>query len=101
MYFWREDFELMNAVASGAAATPAWADYAAFCSNLERGLRREAIARLTSFISMLERAPFQERKHFTSWLLHRTYRREGRHKLTPHPLKICIIEPTLLEWTIV
>jgi hypothetical protein len=40
MYFWREDcFQTLKDVAAKAEMTPEWADYAAFCTEYERGLR--------------------------------------------------------------
>lgn len=102
MYFWREEyFKTLKDVAAEARAVPEWADYAAFCEEYERGLRREAFTILERFISSLERAPFSERRCFVSWLSGRADRRKGRHMLVPHPLHVRIVEPTLLEWTVV
>jgi hypothetical protein len=102
MYFWREDyFKTLKDVAAEARAVPEWADYAAFCEEYERGLRREAFTILERFMSPLARAPFAERRRFVSWLSRRADRREGRHMLIPHPLHVRVVEPTLLEWTMV
>ena len=80
---------------------PAWADYAVFCDEYERGLRREAFNILDRFTSSIERAPFPERRRFVSWLLQRADHRDGRHMLIPHQFYVRIVEPTLLEWTAV
>jgi hypothetical protein len=102
MYFWREEyFKTLKDVAAEARAVPEWADYAAFCEEQERGLRREAFTILERFMSSFEHAPFAERRRFVSWLSRLADRREGRHMLLPHPLKIRVVEPTLLEWTVV
>jgi len=78
---------------------PEWADYAMFCAEYERGLRREAFVILERFLFSLERAAFTQRRRFVSWLLDRAEGREGRHMLIPHPLHLRVVEPTLLEWT--
>ncbi len=102
MYFWAEnDFKTLKDVAVEARAVPEWADYAAFCEEYERGLRGKAFTILEGFMSHLERAPFAERRRFVSWLSVRSDRREGRERLIPHPLQVRIVEPTLLEWTVV
>jgi hypothetical protein len=100
MYFWRDRyFQTVKEVAVEAGDTPQWADYAAFCTEKERGLRQQAMSLLNRFISSLEGAPFPERRRFVSWLLDKTDGREGQHMLVPHPLFKRVIEPTLLEWT--
>ena len=64
-------------------------------------MRPQALKTLERFISTIERSPFEERRCFVSWLLGRVDGRDGRHMLVPQPLQIRVIEPTLLEWTLV
>jgi len=102
MHFWRQEyFKTLKEIADEARAVPQWADYTAFCELYERGLRNDAFTVLTRFISSLERSDFAERRRFVSWILKRADGRDGRHMLVPHPLHIRVIEPTLLEWTLV
>jgi hypothetical protein len=102
MHFWRKEyFQTLKDVAVDAATSPEWVDYAAFCLQYERGLRGQAFASLDRFMSWMERAPFPERRRFVNWLLSRAEGREGRHMLVPHPLHVRIVEPTLMEWTLV
>lgn len=102
MHFWRKEFfQTLKDVAANAAAAPEWADYAAFCSQYERGLRGSAFVTLERFISSMEHAFFADRRRFVSWLLPQAEGREGRHMLVPHPLHVRVVEPTLLEWTVV
>jgi hypothetical protein len=102
MYFWRDSyFHTLKEVAAEASNTPEWMDYAAFCTEYERGLRRQAFRLLDRFISSLEHAAFPERRRFVGWLLHRADGREGQHMLVPHPLYKRLVEPTLIEWTAV
>jgi len=102
MHFWRKRyFETLRDIAREAGATPEWSRYAAYCLECERGFRQRAFAILDQFISSMERAEFGERRRFVSWLLTRAEGRDGREVLLPHPLRLRVVEPTLLEWTIV
>ncbi len=95
-HFWRDDyFQALRDVATEASASPEWADYAAFCTEYERGLRPQAFAILDRFIESLERTSFAERRRFVSWLLNRADGHGGRHMLVPHPLQQRIVELTL------
>ncbi len=99
MWFWRDAyFQTLKDVAAEASASPEWAGYATYCTEHERGLRRQAFTILDRFISQMERASFADRRRFVSWLLHRADLRDGSHMLAPHPLRKRIIEPTLAEW---
>jgi hypothetical protein len=100
-HFWRKNFfKTLKDVGEEASMSPEWEDYALFCSEYERGLRQQAFTTLGRFMQTLERAPFEERRRFVSWLLNRADRYDGGHMLAPHPLRIRVIEPTLLEWTL-
>lgn len=100
MHFWRKHyFQTLKDVAAEASKSAEWADYAVFCLEYERGLRRTAFATLERFMASLEHAPFPERRRFVSWLMQTVDGREGQHMLVPHPLRLRVIEPTLLEWT--
>lgn len=102
MRHWREDyFRMLRDLSATASRVPQWADYAAFCSEYESGLRSQAFATLDTFIRKMQRAPFSERRHFVSWLMTSTHDAPGRHMAVPHPLRVNVIEPTLLEWTVV
>jgi hypothetical protein len=103
MYYWREQYFLgLKATAAAALKESAkWQDYGTFCLEYERGLRQQAFRVLERFMHSMEREPFNERRQFVSWLMSAAYRHDGRHMLIPHPLRIRVVEPTLLEWTIV
>ena len=102
MHFWRKNFfETLKEIEAEALSRPEWADYAIFCREYEKGLRPQALKSLERFISTIERGPFEDRRSFVSWLLGRVDGRAGRHMLVPQPLHIRVIEPTLLEWTLI
>lgn len=99
MLYWRDTyFQSLSNIGAQAQSVPEWADYAMYCTDLERGLRRQAHDALGRFISRMEAAPFAERKRFISWLLQRADGRDGEHMLVPHPLRKRLIEPTCTEW---
>jgi hypothetical protein len=100
MWFWRERYyqALQEAVAA-AGAFPEWAAFAAYCTDCQSGLRRQAFAKLDQFIAGLEGAAFAERQRFIRWLLRQADPRDGCHLLLPHPLRQRVILPTLEEWT--
>jgi len=102
MLFWRDDyFAILKDVAAKARAVPLWSDYADYCVEYERGLRADAFTILERFISSMECASFEERQQFVSWLSRQADGRQGRNMLIPHPLHVRLVEPTLLEWTLV
>jgi hypothetical protein len=102
MHFWRkESFSTLKDIAAKARAVPLWSDYADFCVEYERGLRSEAFTILERFISSMEHGPFADRRRFVSWLSRQADGREGRDMLIPRPLQIRLVEPTLVEWTVV
>jgi hypothetical protein len=99
--YWREGyFETLRKAAADAVCESAdWQDYADFCLKSECGLRSQAFSILERLISRMELEPFPERRRFVRWLMSMSYRQEGRHMLLPYPLRLRIVEPTLLEWT--
>jgi hypothetical protein len=101
MHYWgKQHFELLKKAAADATSeSPRWQDYADFCLEYERGLRKQAFLLLERFIVRMEREPFIERRRFVSWLKKTADGREGSHMLIPQPLAFRIVEPTLLEWT--
>jgi hypothetical protein len=103
MHYWREGYfeTLRKAAADAARESASWQDYADFCLEYERGLRSQAFLILGRFISRMELEHFMERRRFVSWLMKTSYRQDGRHMLLPYPLTSRIVEPTLLEWTVV
>lgn len=102
MYFWRgTDFKTLAEAAEFASAVPAWAEYANFCSLLERGLRKDAFTRLETFIASAAGWPLPAKQEFASWLYHFAHgHREGSNLLMPHPLRVKFLEPTLVEWVV-
>jgi hypothetical protein len=88
----------MRSVEVKAKGFPGWEGYARFCGDLQRGLRKQAFEALEGFIAKLELAPLIERCQFVHWLLSEIDQAGSNTLLAPHPLKVRIVDPTLLEW---
>jgi hypothetical protein len=70
MHYWRKgDFKSLRDGAAVARSLGTWPDYADYCIQQEKGLRRQAFEILGRFITKMERTPFAKRKSFVSWLL--------------------------------
>lgn len=97
--YWRDDwFRSLREIAREATQFPAWTGYAAYCTEIERGLRKLALSTLDRFILRMERASFSDRKAFVSWLLGGIDQSPAADILAPYPLRHRLIEPTLNEW---
>jgi hypothetical protein len=103
MHYWRKDYfeTLTTASANALSESIAWQDYATFCSDYERGLRKQAFQVLERFLSRMQLEPFAERRRFVHWLLTLADEQPGSHMMIPYPLRVRVVEPTLLEWSLV
>jgi hypothetical protein len=92
--------ECLRAVADLAAQCASWTNYAAYCSDRERGLRRRAFEQLDVFLAASESWSFRDRKEFVDWVCQRRfdYRDAESYGLTPTPLVEKLVIPTLNEW---
>ena len=99
MWFWRDSFcSSLTEIATEARNHSGWEPFGEYCSLQERGLRPQAMVVLNKFVFHLEAWPFEQRKIFVSWLLHRSDDRDGANMLKPHQLLHKIIGPTLKQW---
>ncbi|MBI5775214.1 MAG: hypothetical protein HZA89_15935 [Verrucomicrobia bacterium] len=99
MHYWRQDyFESLRELAADTNKFPEWSDYFAYCELLERGLRKEALAKLNRFVSSMLATSFEERRRFVSWLHHRVWNTGWLNAFIPHPLDTRLAAPTLREW---
>ena len=65
MWFWRDRyFASLKKVADAASSEPEWSQYARYCRELEKGLRKMALSSLNTFVTDLEGKPFVERQRF-------------------------------------
>ena len=87
-------------VAALASSNAEWADYAAYCTDRERGLRRPAFQHLDCFLVIAQSWTVDERKEFVNWLCMRLaeFGESDGYGLIPRPLVDQLIFPTLGEW---
>jgi hypothetical protein len=101
MWFWRdENFKVLAEASRIASSTPAWVEYARYCDLLEKGLRKDALSRLGSFIEIATKWSIEEKKKFASWLYYFAHQNRTIDQLLPHPLRVNLLEPTLIEWIV-
>ena len=92
--------EAMRLVASDAEREPGWHTYARYCRERERGLRKQSLRHLETFVAEAEQWPFGARHCFVAWLcVHLERPGWMRFDLTPYPLTNRLLKPTLVEWT--
>lgn len=96
---WRDEhYKTLKEVSREAISCPPWVEFGTYCDLQERGLRRQAFRVLDTFIAQIEKASFDARREFVSWLMHRADNRDGQSALLPHPLQTRVVTPTLAEW---
>lgn len=86
-------------LAKSAANNPAWVDYANYCLNREKGLRKEAFISLNIFLKNTETWTVEQKKDFVNFLflVFETVK-DADYGGFPQPLSEKLIKPTLLEW---
>ncbi len=98
MFYWRKDsFEKLATLQELLAQHPELTEYCEYLRLLDRGLRRDALARLPLLLQALA-APDSSRRRAIASLLLRVTEHEPGHRLMPQPLLVGFIEPTLAEW---
>jgi hypothetical protein len=99
MYYWRNNaFQSLAEAGAYAAALPKWQEYAKFCELLSKGLRKNALVHLTTFVEQAANWPFPEKKEFISWLYKFSQEHSDTFLLIPHPLYEEFIKSSLIEW---
>ncbi len=94
---WDKENQSLRTVADSASRNKSWVDYAAYCADRERGLRRHAFQHLQRFVASARRWTFKERKYFVNWLCQQLVK-GGTGRLIPTPLINQLVTPTLEDW---
>jgi len=92
--------ECLRAVAAQASANEAWSEYAQYCRDRERGLRRRAFQHLETFLTSARAWSFDDRSAFANWVCLRIteFGESDSCGLVPQPLAAQLVVPTLREW---
>src|SRR5438477_10524707 len=81
-------------VGKAASANPAWREYANYCLLREKGLRKEALAALSKFLSEAKDWSFGNQKEFVLWLCDQMDKiRDASYGPYPNPLMKQLVEP--------
>lgn len=86
-------------VGNSALKNPEWIDYANYCFNREKGLRKEAFKHLDNFLKLTENWRTEHKIEFVEFLFPFFESVEDAdYGPFPQPLSDRLIKPTLLEW---
>ncbi|MEL7376513.1 MAG: hypothetical protein AAFN65_06105, partial [Bacteroidota bacterium] len=98
-FYWRSDsFETLQKVIGLLENFPEWKEYARYCEDRERGLRKKALIHLDIFIKDMNSDSLADRIAFVDWIEKIRLDNSGTINLTPAPLRKDLITPTLEDW---
>ena len=99
MWHWRkENFEGLQQISEYLAGKEPLSKFKEYCEYREKGLRKEAFAKLNEFIDGALDWKFNDKKEFSDWVLWVNNGSPEIIDLIPQPLKARFIEPVLKEW---
>ena len=102
MRYWNQkNFEGLLEIADSIRDRPDWHGFESYCRLREKGLRKQALEELNRFVAQVVDWSFDRRRELVDWLLWTRYRGPEVHWLIAFPLEQGVIQPTLLEWTII
>lgn len=89
----------LKTVGEAAMQVPEWTDYANYCLDREKGLRKEAFAHLGNFLKQAENWTIAKKIAFAQFLLPFFEKIEDAdYGPFPQPLNAKLIKPTLEQW---
>lgn len=95
----KEQNSALLIIGNHARVNPDWIDYANYCLNREKGLRKEAFQNLNKFLESSKFWTYEQEIDFTKFLLpfFETVK-EADLGPFPQPLKDKLIKPVLIKW---
>jgi len=95
----KDQNEALLAIGNSALKNSNWADYANYCFDREKGLRKEALAYLDKFLNSTEEWTDEMKIEFTKFLFSyfETFE-ESDYGAFPQPLSNRLVKPTLEKW---
>jgi len=89
----------LRVVAKNAAERSDWQDYSSYCTLREKGLRKQALQKLETFLNLTDRWELSQRTDFTTFLFTQFETIKYAQDLAfPHSLKVSLIKQTLENW---
>ncbi len=98
-YYWnRENFEGLASLAVALRADPRLEELAEYCDLREKGLRRDAFARLDAFLEQMRRLDASAQRELALQVLEAHWRAPQAHAFLAAPLRDRFLEPVLEQW---
>lgn len=92
----KEQNKFLVFVGNAALIKPDWKEYADYCFNREKGLRRAAIRHLDNFLDIANRWTIDQKIEFVTFLYtHFEQVQNADYAALPQPLSRKLVEPTL------
>ena len=86
-------------VRTSALKNPEWIDYADYCFDRERGLRKQAFKHLDRFLKSTENWTIERKIEFLKFLFPFFEKfKDADYGPFPQPLRDILIKPTLINW---
>lgn len=99
IHYWnRDNFEGLASLAEALRADPRLEELAAYCELREKGLRREAFARLEAFIDQIQSLQLAVQRQLALRILEAHWKTPSAHQFLTKPLRTRFVEPVLEEW---
>lgn len=92
------DLDQIIAIAEEAATQEEWRDFASYCLNRGKGVRKDALGALNSFLAKADNWPFAERLRISRWIAERRELISDHRLLLPQPIIAKLVSPTFHEW---
>ncbi|MDR1850323.1 MAG: hypothetical protein LBQ75_09815 [Zoogloeaceae bacterium] len=95
----KEKDSVVLGIENAAMKNPKWADYAAYCFDREKGLRKSAFKRLDKFLESTEDWSLDDRIEFVKFLFSSSENaHDAMRSFVPYQLNEKLVKPTLLAW---
>ena len=92
------DYSRLKQAAGNAATNDLTSAYAPWLSAKGAGLKAQAKAALTAFLTIASAWPHDQRRAFVRWLDEASVDFDDRRAMTPHPVMTGLVRPTLNDW---
>lgn len=95
----KEQNDALLVVGNSVMQNPSWSDYAWYCFDREKGLRKEAFKHLENFLKTTDKWTLNDKINFLKFILplFETIPKADYGPF-PNPLSKKLVEPTLLKW---
>lgn len=93
-----QDDDNFSAILLEADLEQDYLEFASFCRDLLKGLRKQAFKHLDVFLDQTLDWEFHKKLQFVIWICDWAEKAENHHHILVHPLLVKLIKPVLNEW---